>query len=224
MKNLKIHVKNEKESAEAQELFFKLGGSWDISCKNIQYTKQPYLYLNNSSVIQHGSIENIFQRNGNQEVTLSVLREILKAKEKYDNHVTDAVNYGFVDIEQKNKECENIMEKENNFLKEKPKHPKVWAWDNYINEAFETYLIAEFEEMQNNYNYLIVHNVDIESFEHKEVFEIDYAKNISYTDPRINEEVEEIAKIISSEYVNNQQLDWSLISAKKIYETFIKNK
>jgi hypothetical protein len=67
------------------------------------------------------------------------------------------------------------------------KFPKVWAWDDDVNQAFETYLIAEFEGMLNEWNYLVVRANNICEFKDKDFFDTQFFQNISTTDPRLND-------------------------------------
>jgi hypothetical protein len=83
---------------------------------------------------------------------------------------------------------------EAHLVDEQPKFPKVWAWDDDVNQAFETYLIAELEGMKNGFNYLVVNSCNIEDFENKSIFHTIYYKNISHTDPRLNDIVTIVEK------------------------------
>ena len=69
---------------------------------------------------------------------------------------------------------------------------KVWAWDDDLNEAFETYLIKEFEGFEQNYLCICKH--ELKAFENKEYFFTLPYKNISETDPRTPNDVLKIVE------------------------------
>ena len=75
-------------------------------------------------------------------------------------------------------------------LKEELK--KVWAWDDDVNEAFETYLIKEFQGFE--YKYLCIAEAEVGSFEEKECIATDTFINISETDPRTPNDVLKIVE------------------------------
>lgn len=103
-----------------------------------------------------------------------------------------------------------------------PKHPKVWAWDDDITEAFQTYMIAEFEGMKDNLNHLVVGDNWVTDFENKHFFETYFRTNISYRNPNTHKEIEAIANRIKDEFKENPDVDWAYISACKIYSSHIK--
>lgn len=82
MKNLKIRVNSEAESKEAQELFFELGGKWGGGGCDIKYTNEPYLYLENGSVL-HGSLAENFSTEKHKEITLPELRAMAYPMKEY---------------------------------------------------------------------------------------------------------------------------------------------
>jgi hypothetical protein len=65
------------------------------------------------------------------------------------------------------------------------KFPKVWAWDDDVNQAFETYLIAENKEKE--YPFLCVSRGNVNNFKGFLPFHSSAYKNISTTDPRLND-------------------------------------
>ena len=69
---------------------------------------------------------------------------------------------------------------------------KVWAWDDDVNEAFETYLIKEFHGFE--YKYLCIAEAEVGSFEEKECIATDTFINISETDPRTPNDVLKIVE------------------------------
>jgi hypothetical protein len=74
-----------------------------------------------------------------------------------------------------------------------PKFPKVWAWDDDVNQAFETYLIAELEGMEDGCNYLCVRPGDLNRFENKQWFRTDSYKHIAHT-PLLNDIITVVEK------------------------------
>ena len=83
MKNLKIRVANEKESKEAQELFFELGAKW-----RSQINREEAAYVINTeypSIILHGgdmslnwnTIEQFNSLSYHKEITLQELRDMV---------------------------------------------------------------------------------------------------------------------------------------------------
>jgi hypothetical protein len=83
-------------------------------------------------------------------------------------------------------------------LKAKPKFPKVWAWDDDVSQAFETYLIAVLDECyawdKRNYKYMVVSKEGINGFENKSTFDIEFLLNIQATDPRLNDIIAVVEK------------------------------
>lgn len=74
-----------------------------------------------------------------------------------------------------------------------PELKKVWAWDDNPEDAFETYLIKEFEK-EFDYNgykcrYLCVFGHHIKKYEKNNFFVTDLYANISETDPRTPNDV-----------------------------------
>lgn len=76
MDNYKIKVKNEAESKEAQELFFKLGYEWNG-------TGKQYFYVTSGQILAYstGVLFQIGDESG-QELTLAQLRDLVVLKGK----------------------------------------------------------------------------------------------------------------------------------------------
>jgi hypothetical protein len=87
---------------------------------------------------------------------------------------------------------------EAHLVDKQPKFPKVWAWDDKINEAFETYLIAELDECyawdKRNYKYMVVSKEGLNGFENKSTFDIEFLLNMQPTDPRLNDIITVVEK------------------------------
>jgi len=86
IKNIKIRVNNLKESAEVQKKLFSLGIDWIGGEERIQFTAQPFLYIDNNKKITFGGNESGFMENVNKEMTIKELMEIEvkpKKKKKY---------------------------------------------------------------------------------------------------------------------------------------------
>ena len=91
MENLKIRVNSEAESKEAQELFFKLGGSW-AGYKEIQdWPEIKQLYLGENYITFSNDI-NFFVKD-HKEITLPELRAMVSPMKEYLNA---NCNYEFV--------------------------------------------------------------------------------------------------------------------------------
>jgi hypothetical protein len=92
LENYKIKVKDEAESKEAQELFFKLGYGWNNSSlggkTGIKYTDEPALYATATSLSFCGDMDHFHKFNA-KELTLPQLRDLVVLKR---NDVKDA-NY-----------------------------------------------------------------------------------------------------------------------------------
>ena len=73
-----------------------------------------------------------------------------------------------------------------------PELKKVWAWDDDVNEAFETYLIKEFKAFERKY--LCIYEECIKDFENKYSIDTATYKNISETDPRTPNDVLKIVE------------------------------
>lgn len=82
MENLKIRVNNADESKEAQELFFKLGGSW-AGYKNIHdWPEIKQLYLDENYITFSNDI-NFFVNDPSKELTLPELRAMANPVKEY---------------------------------------------------------------------------------------------------------------------------------------------
>jgi hypothetical protein len=82
---------------------------------------------------------------------------------------------------------------EAHLVDEQTKFPKAWAWDDDVNQAFETYLIAELEGMEDGCNYLCVRPGDLNRFEKKQWFRTDLYKHIAHT-PLLNDIITVVEK------------------------------
>jgi hypothetical protein len=71
---------------------------------------------------------------------------------------------------------------------EQPKFLKVWAWDDgEIEDAWDTYLVKEVSG-----GYVCV--IQPDQFEKNKAFEVSFFKNISDTDPRLNDIIAVVEK------------------------------
>jgi hypothetical protein len=75
---------------------------------------------------------------------------------------------------------------------DQPNFRKVWAWDDDVREAFETYLIAENKEKE--YPFLCVSRGNVNCFKCFSPFHSSPYKNISTTDPRLNDIIAVVEK------------------------------
>lgn len=69
---------------------------------------------------------------------------------------------------------------------------KVWAWDDDVEKAFETYLITEMKSFE--YRYIVVDKYTLHYYESKKTFNSVMYKNISETDPRTPNDVLKIVE------------------------------
>lgn len=81
MENLKIRVNSADESKEAQELFFKLGGSWAGYKKIQDWPEIKQLYLGENYITFSNDI-NFFVKD-HKEITLPELREMVNPMKEY---------------------------------------------------------------------------------------------------------------------------------------------
>ncbi|MFW2562438.1 hypothetical protein [Acinetobacter baumannii] len=81
MDNYKIKVKDEAESKEAQELFFKLGYEWRDSKRDITNLDVVFIYAKDG-VLTAGFNDHNFAEAGHKELTLPQLRDLVVLKGK----------------------------------------------------------------------------------------------------------------------------------------------
>ena len=96
---------------------------------------------------------------------------------------------------------------------------KVWAWDDDVEDAFETYLIKEFEGFKNKY--LCIYEEYIKEFENKCFIETATYKNISETDPRKLDKVDILKKHIGESElydINGTDLLSNILNAMEDYK------
>ena len=74
--NTRIHISNTQESEVVQKALFKLGYTWNGS-QVVQNTEKPYLYVNSSGHLGHGTSRSYFEDSSSKKVNVD---EILKKK------------------------------------------------------------------------------------------------------------------------------------------------
>lgn len=75
--NLKIHVKSEEESRQAQECLFKLGYKWSVHSAAFMHLNKPHLFASDGKItFMYAEDGGIFKNHENKQVTLQELKGI----------------------------------------------------------------------------------------------------------------------------------------------------
>ena len=72
-RNIKIRIKDEKESIAVQTFLFKHKVSWWDGTRTIEQTDSPFLYVNHRGTLEHGSTLECFLEVEEVEVTVKEL-------------------------------------------------------------------------------------------------------------------------------------------------------
>lgn len=139
MENLKIRVANEAESREAQELFFKLGYSWNHR-KGYYAIKYPNIIRSHSTGEMTQSLDSDVLYKKNREITLPELRYMVAfKKESLNDKVASAEAY---------RQAEALPFIDDEPLTNAEKYPHYFKSVKHLDEV-DVYAVMDLFDVQN---------------------------------------------------------------------------